>query len=273
MVAQHAQYESSKVSVFLIDPNRFFLQGLHAALNQHTDIEIAGESGAETEAFPIIQARAPRVVLLGMSPPLFSGMDLTRSIAQHLAGTSVIMLTPHFNDDEAVQAATAGAAAYLSKDVDAAELAGFIRRAARGELLLVENLQARPPVLERILRHFRDFSLKGRVSNPTDGPITRREAEVLSYVACGYGNKQIANVLGISEQTIKNHMTAIMSRLDAHDRTHAAIMALQSGWISTRPTDQESGIRGQGSGASGQGLGARGQDSGFGIRECVGFSG
>ena len=130
-------------------------------------------------------------------------------------------------------ATTAGAAAYMSRYIEADELATNIKRIANGELLLVESLLSKPYVLERVLRCFQDLSLKGRSVDSTNAPITDRETEILSYVARGYGNKQIANVLEISEQTIKNHMTSILRKLDASDRTHAVVMAMQSGWITT----------------------------------------
>ena len=147
-------------------------------------------------------------------------------------GVDAPLPTPYPNDDELVQATTAGAVAYLSKDIDANDLVTIIKRIAGGELLVIESLVHKPRVLERALRQFQDLSLKGRAADPMSSPITVREAEILSYVACGYGNKQIAHALRISQQTIKNHMTSILRKLDASDRTHAVVMAMQSGWIS-----------------------------------------
>ena len=227
------EYRSDKIGVYLIDRNRFFRQGVRAALVQYGDIEIVGESDVDEGAFELVQAILPHIVLVDANPPLLSGIDLTRRIAQHLPRTLTAVLTTYLNDDELVQATTAGAVAYLGKDIDANGLAHIIRRIADGELLVVESLLSKPRVLERVLRRFQDLSLKGRAIDSMNAPITERETEVLSYVACGYGNKQIAHALKISEQTIKNHMTSILRKLDASDRTHAVVMAMQYGWIST----------------------------------------
>ena len=235
------EYRSDKIGVYLIDRNRFFRQGVRAALVQYGDIEIVGESDVDEGAFELVQAILPHIVLVDANPPLLSGIDLTRLIAQHLPRTLTAVLTTYLNDDELVQATTAGAVAYLGKDIDANGLAHIIRRIADGELLVVESLLSKPRVLERVLRRFQDLSLKGRAIDSMNAPITERETEVLSYVACGYGNKQIAHALKISEQTIKNHMTSILRKLDASDRTHAVVMAMQYGWIST--SEKKSGAQ------------------------------
>jgi len=234
MASVNWEQSPGKIGVFLVDRNKFFRQYIRAALMRHDDIEVLGESDIDSKAFGSIQGVPSKVVVVDINPPLLSGIDLTRKITQYLPGTSTILVSPYCNDSELVHAATAGAAAYLSKTIESTEIAGIIRRVADGELLMVESLISRPPVLERVLRHFHGLSIK-EVTMQNAGPITERESEVLSYVSRGYGNKQIANVLGISEQTIKNHMTSIMSKLDASDRTHAVVMAMQHGLISASP--------------------------------------
>lgn len=221
------------VTVFVVDRNSFFRQGVRSALAGEHDLQIIGESDVEPSAYELLADCAPQVVLIDVAPPTFMGIDLARKVAQETHCTSIAMLTPAVNDDELVFATTAGASAYLSRYVDSKVLANTIRKIADGELMLIENLLLKPQVLERVLRCFRDLSLKGNAMDAVNAPITERETEILSYVARGYGNKQIAHALGISEQTIKNHMTSILRKLDASDRTHAVVMAMQSGWITT----------------------------------------
>jgi DNA-binding CsgD family transcriptional regulator len=96
----------------------------------------------------------------------------------------------------------------------------------------VENLLTKPRVAERVLKQFQDLSLAGMAMESLAAPITSREMEVLGYVARGYGNKQIAHTLNICEQTIKHHITSILRKLDANDRTHAVVLAIRHGWIS-----------------------------------------
>ena len=233
MTSTNWNSRSNRIGLFLLARNKFFRQGVSAAMTQHTDIEILGECDINAEAFELVQAVSPRIALVDANPPVLSGISLARHISQNLPGTATVVLTPYDNDEELFQAITSGAVAYLSKDVEPNELATIIRRIADDELPVVESLISRPVILERVIRHFQNLSLKGRAANSMDGTITEREAEVLSYVACGYGNKQIATSFGISEQTIKNHMASILRKLPANDRTHAAVMAIEHGWIST----------------------------------------
>ena len=231
-------FQSEAISAFLVDRNGFFRQGVRAALSKHKDIKIVGESDGGEAGFALIESTLPRVALIDVNPPLLSGIELARRITQRLPGISIVMLTPYHNDDEFVQAIIAGAVAYSRKDVDASELATIIRRVASDEMLIIERLLAKPYLLERVVKRFQSLALSGRAIDSHNAPITERETEILSYVACGYGNKQIAHALRISEQTIKNHMTSIMNKLDASDRTHAVVMAMQHGWITTSETRQ-----------------------------------
>ena len=127
----------------------------------------------------------------------------------------------------------------MSKEVSAEELAGAIKRIRSGERPINETLLSRPRAAEHVLRQFQDLSLLGKAMETLATPLTPRETETLKYVAEGYSNKQIAHVLGISEQTIKNHITSILDKLDANDRTHAVVLALRQGWIDIN----ESGVK------------------------------
>ncbi|MFC2122998.1 response regulator transcription factor, partial [Bacteroidota bacterium] len=106
------------------------------------------------------------------------------------------------------------------------------RRIHQGEFIINELVLSRPLVAEKVLRQFQDFTILGGAMESLATPLTARELEVLSFAARGYINKQIAYQLGVSEQTIKNHMTSILRKLDANDRTQAVVLALHYGWIS-----------------------------------------
>jgi DNA-binding NarL/FixJ family response regulator len=224
---------ADKISIFLADRTTFFRQGVRTALEKHSDIEIVGESDVDERAFELIKSRSPQVVLIDITPPLHSGVSLVRQIGQELQGISTAVLTPYIDDDELALATTAGATAYFSRYVNDSELVAIIRQIADGALPIVDNLVSRPHVLKRVIRSFQELSAKGITTDATTAPITDRETEILSYAARGFGNKQIAYALKISEQTIKNHMTSILRKLDANDRTQAVVMAMQSGWIAT----------------------------------------
>ncbi len=132
------------------------------------------------------------------------------------------------------QAIKAGSTGYLTMDATAEDISSTVRRLHQGEYLINELVLSRPAVAEKVLKQFQDFTLMGGAMETLATPLTSRELEVLGYAARGYINKQIAYQLGVSEQTIKNHMTSILRKLDANDRTQAVVLALPYGWISSQ---------------------------------------
>ncbi len=224
---------SDKITIFLADRTTFFKQGVSAALAKYEDLEVIGESNMDSESLALVQSLSPQVILIDINPPSYNGIQMARQIAQTTDHIAIAMLTPYSDEDELVQAVTCGASAYFSRYIDDFELVNTIRRMADGALPIIDDLIANPGVLQRVLVSFRSISSKGITTNASRAPITERETEILSYAARGFGNKQIAHTLKISEQTIKNHMTSILRKLDANDRTQAVVMAMQSGWIST----------------------------------------
>jgi DNA-binding NarL/FixJ family response regulator len=179
----------------------------------------------------LVEAFAPNVVLLDVDLPLLRGLDIGRQITSRCPQSALICLSSSPDDDQLFQAIRSGAAAYLSKEISAEELAVAVKRIRKGERPINETLLSRPRAAEQVLRQFQDLSLMGKPMEMLATPLTPRETETLKYVAEGYSNKQIAHVLGISEQTIKNHITSILDKLDANDRTHAVVLAMRQGWI------------------------------------------
>jgi len=223
-----------KIGVFVIDNNTIFREGLRQSLARTEDIEALGDSGIDDEALELVMSFSPEIVLVDIGVPLLNGLNLARQITQRSPGISVIVLTPYDTDEYLFQAVKSGASSYLSKDTSADELASVVRRIHRGEHIINETVLARPKVAERVLKQFQDLSLMGTAIETLSAPLTSRELEILSYVAHGYINKQVAHKLGISEQTIKNHMSSILRKLDANDRTQAVVMAMRYGWISSQ---------------------------------------
>lgn len=222
-----------KIRVFAISNNALFRQGLRQAISQSEDIEIVSESDLSDKALEIVMSFSPEIVLLDIGLPLLTGLHLGRQITQRSPAISIIILAPYNIDDaQLFQAIKSGAAGYLTMDVSAEEIASAIRRIHQGEYIINELVLSRPRVAENVLRQFQDFTLMGGAMETLATPLTARELEVLGYAARGYINKQIAYQLGVSEQTIKNHMTSILRKLDANDRTQAVVLALHYGWIS-----------------------------------------
>ena len=221
-----------RITVFIVDRQTLFRDGIAHGLSTYQDIEVVGGCASTDDALGLIEAFAPNVVLLSVDDTFQRGLDLGRQIATRCPVSGVIALTSNADDDQLFQAIKGGVVAYLSKDVSAEELVGGIRRVARGERLIGETVLVRPKVAEQVLRRFQDISLMGKALEAVATPLSPREMEILKHVAEGNANKQIALILKISEQTIKNHMTSILQKLDANDRTHAVVLALRQGWIS-----------------------------------------
>jgi len=157
-------------------------------------------------------------------------LKLARKIKQRLPTIGVVILTSNPDDAQLFQALKAQAVAYLRKEVTAEELVSTIRRVARGEHPINESLTDRPKLAEQVLYQFQELSWRSEAEGFI-APLTPREMEILNYIAQGYLNKQIAAELDISEQTIKNHVTSILRKLNANARTEAVVVAIKQGLI------------------------------------------
>jgi DNA-binding NarL/FixJ family response regulator len=226
-----------KTVVMIINSEPFFRAGLRQALSQHDGLEILEcdpESGGKT-AIAQITASSPDVALLDIGYPTLLGLDLGKKIARSFPVTKVVMLSanPNEDDDELFEVIKSGAVAYIrSKDCTPARLIETIRRASYGEYPINDSVTNRPQVAWRVLRQFQDIAAMGLTIEDITTPLTSKEVQILNHIAEGNTNKRIASLLGISEQTIKNHVSAILRKLNANDRAHAVFLALRNGWIS-----------------------------------------
>jgi len=217
-----------KIKVMIIDEQAFFRAGVRQLLSQQSDLEILDCDPAQ-DPLRLIDASLPDVVLLGSDLAALSGLELGGKIARYYPNTKVIMLSPNPNDEEFFEVIKTAAVACLSKNTSAEELAGTIRRACNGEYPINEGLITRPVVARHVLNQFQHMRT---TMEAVAAPLTSRETQILNYVAEGNTNKQIAGILQISEQTIKNHISAILRKLNANDRAHAVVLAIRHGWIS-----------------------------------------
>jgi len=215
----------------IIDKQAFFRAGVCQALSQQPDFEVL-EGAPDDNPLGIIEESSPNVVLLDIDFPSLSGLKLGRKIIRRHPNIRLIMLSTNLDNGELFEIIKTGAVAYLNKNTTGEELASVIRRACRGEYPINDSLLAKPKVAEHVLRQFQDIVAMGKTMETITAPLTHREAQILNYVADGNSNKQIAKILEISEQTIKNHVSSILRKLNANDRTHAAVLAIRHGWIS-----------------------------------------
>lgn len=221
-----------KIKVFVIDRQPLFRQGIRAGLSKVAGIDVIGEQGVvEEEVLPVMEASTPDVVLVDVDYPSLNGLKLCRKIKKLLASTAVIVLTPQIDDEQFFEAIKSQASAYLSKEASADEIAKVIKRCASGEHPINGGLTERPEVAKRILQQFQELSREKEIAEFTS-PLTQREMEILGYMAKGYLNKQIANELDVSEQTVKNHITSILRKLNVNARTQAVVVAIKKGLVS-----------------------------------------
>jgi DNA-binding NarL/FixJ family response regulator len=222
--------QSGKIKVILADRQPLFRKGVEFFLKEADDIIISAEVSSESELLARVVNEIPDVVLLDISLNS-EGMELARVVKQHVPSVAVIVIAPAPNDEGLFMAIKARAAGYVSRDISSEELITIIRRASRGEYPLNDSFLSQPKVAAQVLEQFQDFSW-GKGVETFVSPLTPRETQILNYMAKGYLNKQIAGMLDISEQTIKNHVTSILRKLDANARTQAVITAVRRGIIS-----------------------------------------
>jgi two-component system response regulator DegU len=220
-----------KTKVMIIDEQAFFRAGVRQALSQQDDLEIL-ECDPNHDTLGMIEANLPDVTLLGSDLATHSGLELGRKIARNFPNTRVIILSPDPSDEELFDVIRSAAVACLRKNSSATELVETIRRASRGEYPINESVISRPQVAKHVLRRFQDIESLGDNMDTIVALLTQREKQILSYIAEGNTNKKIAHILRISEQTIKNHVSAILRKLNANDRAHAVVLAIRQGWIS-----------------------------------------
>jgi len=220
--------QKTKVSIFSHQP--LLQEGILHSLSSTKDIEVISQAKTSDKE-SIIKIIPADVVILDVDGPSENGLGLVQRLKQRLPGVGVIVLTSNPSDDRLFQAVENRVAAYLSKEIIGDQLAEMVRRVAHGEYPINESLSSQPELAGKILNQFQELSGKTE-EEALIARLSTREAEVLNYVAQGYSNKQVAAKLDISEQTIKNHVTNIMTKLNARARTQAVVMAAQQGLIS-----------------------------------------
>ena len=221
-----------KIVITIVDKQALFRIGVCRALSRQADFEVF-DSAPNENPIALIEANPPDVLLLDIDYPSLRGLELARKIALHCPTTKVIILTYKPDDKQLFEIIKTGAVDYLDKSLTAEELTKSIRQVARGEYPINDSVLARPKVAEHVLRQFQGIhSNIGETMGTIVVPLTFREIQILNYIADGNSNKQIASILQISEQTIKNHVSNILRKLNANDRAHAVVLAIRYGWIS-----------------------------------------
>ena len=220
----------SKIMVFVVDNQILFRIGIKQALGNVPDIDIK-EANPDIKLLDLMEKEYPDVILFDVDMPSPGGIDLAKKVIQIYPTTRVIALTSKLDNNQLFEVVKIGAVAYMSKTSTPEELVKAIRDACSGKYPINDDIFSKPAIADQLLQQFKKLSSLQLMENVTV-PITKRETEILNCVANGKSNKQIADTLSVSEQTIKNHVSSILRKLNANDRAHAAVLAMQHGWIS-----------------------------------------
>lgn len=217
--------------LLLVDDHPLFLRGVRLTLEDSGEFDIVGEASDGQKAITLSEQLLPDVILCDINLPGMSGLEVSRVIKRRQPQTAIIILSVYEDDEQLFNAIRAGAAAYSPKDISPEQLVEIVRQVARGNYIINENVLSKPVVARRVLNQFRELATTENEQEPIFAPLTNREVEILDCIARGNSNKEIARNLSISDQTVKNHITSILKKLNANDRTQAVITALRHGWI------------------------------------------
>jgi DNA-binding NarL/FixJ family response regulator len=227
----------NEITLLIVDDHPLFRQGVSDALSLESDMRVLGQSASGTEALEMIRSLKPDVAVLDVNLPGMNGQQITHQVTQDKLPTHVLLMTGYDDIEQAIHAALAGAFGYCSKDIEPQTLSRVIREVAEGKYVFDDHVFNR-----RELEHWIEEQIEGsRRSYSEPGspfhPLSDREMEVLACVVRGMSNKEIATLLGISHQTVKNHVTAILRKFGVEDRTQAVVYALKRGWVTLKNMD------------------------------------
>jgi len=211
--------------VLLADDHQLFREGLANILNGQPDFEVIGEAGDGLEVFVMARELEPDLILMDVGMPGCNGVEATQRIKEAMPGITIVMLTVRDEDDNLFEAVKGGAQGYLLKSIRSWDLVEMLRAAMRGEAAIT------PALGGRMLEEFRRLNRQTRSEADNTIALTRREQEVLSLVAEGKTDQEIAAALHISIHTVKTHMRNILSKLQVSHRHEAALYAMREGLI------------------------------------------
>jgi DNA-binding NarL/FixJ family response regulator len=214
------------IHVAVVDDQRLFTKGLSGLVDMLPGVEVVGVAYNGEEAIALCRKEEPDVVLMDISMPKMDGISATREIKDLLPQTAIVILTGHEEDEHVFEGIKAGAQGYLLKDSEPEDLSRAIHTVYAGDTIVA------PDLAQKMLNTFEG----GRTAGGTHlaPPLTERELEVIKALAHGMSDRQIANSLGISEKTVRNHTSNIYRKLHIFDRTQAVIYAVREGVIDVR---------------------------------------
>lgn len=228
---------SPKISVMIVDDHPVFRGGLKSLLELEDSLNVIGEAQDGQQALDMARELQPQVILMDVNLPKVNGLQVTRTLTAERPELAVIVLTAYHDDEQMLHAVRAGAYGYFPKEVAPSELLNAIRTVSGGNYVINDEVLAKPQVASWLISQFENIQVgQDEAPEETFRALSSREMEILKLITRGLSNKEIAKALGISRQTVKNHMTSILRKLAVNDRTQAAVYALRRGWIRLQDT-------------------------------------
>ena len=210
------------IRVLIADDQALFRRGLYVVLGTEDDIEVVAEAENGADAIAKAEELAPDVVLMDVRMPKVNGIEAARQIRELLPSTKILMLTVSDEEDDLYEAIKAGANGYLLKEISVEEVASAIHAVMQGQSLIS------PSMASKLLNEFNSLARMAAEREQLPAPVlTARELEVLKLVARGMSNKEVADELYISENTVKNHVRNILEKLHLHSRMEAVMYAVR----------------------------------------------
>ena len=220
--------DTNAIRVLITDDHLIVREGLQLILETSDEIEVVGEAEDGREALRLTEELQPDVVLMDLQMPGMDGLTAIEYLQREQPEVAIVILTTYNEDEMMLKGLQLGARGYLLKDTDRQTLLDTIRTAAQGEALL------KPEILQRVLTYRKETGAAAPAGQKDRSPLspTERELEVLRAAAQGERNKEIAFRLGISERTVKAHLTSVYNKLGVDSRAAAIAVAAQKGWLS-----------------------------------------
>ncbi|MEL6148792.1 MAG: response regulator transcription factor [Chloroflexota bacterium] len=220
------------IRVVVVEDHPMFRDGITTRLKMEEDIDLVGDYADGGEALKAIRELKPDVAVMDVNLPTLNGLQVVKHVTRENLPTRAVVITAHHDVQQTLHVIRAGANAYAAKDIASDDLIKIIRTIAEGNFVINGQVMDSDARDRWISEQIEDLSVQTLDSGEEYyTPLSPREMQILTFVTHGKSNKEIAQGLNISQQTVKNHMTSILRKLNVEDRTQAAITAIRHGWV------------------------------------------